>query len=227
MEDSRQAAPSRRRNRRGEGARLSEEIVEGALALIDGNGTDEAVTLRAVARQVGIAAPSIYARFADRDEIIVAVVLRVFEELTAEIKSAMADGAEEPVEMLVRGCLAYVRYGLDHAARYGVLFSERRLSVLDRCSPIAVGKDGLPVLEFGAEAFALLVEGVETCVRSGASASEDVLADAISIWVAMHGTVQLRTSLPDFPWPDTERFVRTFVLSLAHIAGPAPPGPEG
>ena len=54
---------TRHRNPRGQGTRLSEDIVAGALALIERTGSAEAVTLRAVAREAGIAAPSIYAHF--------------------------------------------------------------------------------------------------------------------------------------------------------------------
>jgi AcrR family transcriptional regulator len=67
-------AARRRRNARGQGARLTEDIVTGALALIERTGSAEAVTLRAVAREVGIAAPSIYPHFADREAIVTAVV---------------------------------------------------------------------------------------------------------------------------------------------------------
>ena len=39
--------PKHRRNARGQGARLTGDIVSGALALIEREGSDEAVTLRA------------------------------------------------------------------------------------------------------------------------------------------------------------------------------------
>jgi len=41
------APAQRQRNARGQGARLTEDIVTGALALIERSGSDEAVTLRA------------------------------------------------------------------------------------------------------------------------------------------------------------------------------------
>jgi hypothetical protein len=74
-------------------------------------------------------------------------------------------------------------------------------------------------MEFGAEAFALLVRGIEDCVTAGSSASADVVADATAVWVALHGAVTLRTTLPGFPWPEPEPFVRHLVLSLAGITG--------
>jgi len=41
------------------------------------------------------------------------------------------------------------------------------------------------------------------------------VADATAVWVALHGTVSLRSALPLFPWPDPAAFVRRLVLSLA------------
>ena len=214
------AAPRRRqRNARGQGARLTEDIVTGALALIERSGSDEAVTLRAVAREVGISAPSIYPHFADRDAIVMAVILRVFDELSGAIEQGSASAGQDPVERLVAGCGAYVGYGLAHPARYGVLFSGPHGTPQDYCAPVPLGPEGQPVLEFGAEAFALLVRGIEECAEAGASASTDVVADSTAVWVALHGAVTLRNSLPGFPWPEPETFVRHLVLSLARITG--------
>ena len=54
------APPARRRNRRGEGDRLRDEIITAASQIIGETGDDSALTLRGVARRLGIAAPSIY-----------------------------------------------------------------------------------------------------------------------------------------------------------------------
>ena len=112
-------------------------------------------------------------------------------------------------------------FGLEHPARYGVLFSRQRPAAPDYCKPVPIGPDGRPVLEFGAEAFALLVQAIEDCVTAGVSASTDVVADATAVWVALHGTVSLRTALPRFPWPDPAAFVRQLVLSLAQVTARA------
>jgi AcrR family transcriptional regulator len=214
----------RKRNARGQGARLTEDIVSGALALIEREGTDEAVTLRAVAREVGIAAPSIYAHFPDRSAIMLAVVSRVFDELTEAVSLEVAASADDPVERLVAGCEAYVAFGLRRPARYGVLFSEHRgdddSSWKDYCKPVAIGPGHSPVLEFGAESFALLVDAMAGCIAAGCSASTDAVADSTAIWVALHGTVTLKTAAPGFPWPEADDFVRQFVLRLARIGPP-------
>ena len=213
------ASGRRQRNARGQGARLTEDIVTGALTLIERSGSDEAVTLRAVAREVGIAAPSIYAHFDDRDAIVMAVMLRVFDELAEAVDQATVAAGPDPVERLVAGCGAYVSYGLAHPARYGVLFSGHLRPPEEYCAPVQLAPDGRPVLEFGAEAFALLVRGIEDCVGAGMSGSTDVVADSTAVWVALHGTVTLRTALPGYPWPEPDSMVRHLVLSLARITG--------
>jgi AcrR family transcriptional regulator len=216
---------SRRRNARGEGSRLSEEIVSAALALIERTGSDEAVTLRAVAREIGIAAPSIYPHFSDRDAILRAVVVRIFDELTDAINASMESVGPDPVDRLVAGCTGYVRFGLAHPARYNALFSQHRIGVLagadDSGQPVSISGDGRPNLSFGKDAFAILLDGIVACVRAGESLSTDPLADATAVWVGLHGAVSLRIAMPGFPWPDSADMVRRLVLPLARVIGPA------
>jgi AcrR family transcriptional regulator len=212
------AARARRpRNARGEGGRLAEDIVAGALALIDRTGSEEAVTLRAVAREIGIAAPSIYGHFPDRDAIIMAAVLRTFGELVDAITTGADSAGPDPVDRLVAGCAAYLRFGLAHPARYGVLFAERRATARDDHPAVPARPGGPEVHEFGAEAFAQLVRAIEDCAEAGVSASTDPVADATAVWVALHGTVTLRTTLPGYPWPELGRFTRQLVVPLARI----------
>jgi len=191
--------------------------VAGALALIERTGSAEAVTLRAVARQAGIAAPSIYAHFPDRDAVLMAVVVRIFDELTRAIEQGQKSAGQDPAGRLIAGCEAYVAFGLEHPARYTVLFSAQRPASPDYPKPAPTGPDGRPVPGFGAGTFALLVQAIQDCVTAGVSASTDAAADATAVWVALHGTVSLHTALPRFPWPDPAAFVRQLVLPLAQV----------
>jgi AcrR family transcriptional regulator len=203
----------RRRNARGEGSRLAQEIVDGALALIARTGSPEAVTLRSVAREVGIAAPSIYAHFADRRAILQAVVIEVFEQLRQQLETAIS-GQTDPVERLIAGSTAYVWFGLENPGLYGTLFS-RNLLGPGFDAPPEFPFEALPPV--GGDGFALLVDGIRECVDAGMSSSTDVFADATAVWVSLHGTVSLWSTMCEGPWPNDHDFVRRLVMVLAHI----------
>ena len=115
----------RERNRRGEGSKLRADILAAATALLERTGSEEAVTLRAVAREVGISAPSIYSHFPDREAIVAAIVDGAFGDFNAAIESASdaatAAGAG-PLGRLRAGCAAYLRFAAERPNRYKLLF---------------------------------------------------------------------------------------------------------
>src|SRR3954465_14240883 len=97
---STQAGPPagrRGRNPRGQGERLREDIVGAALRLLDEHGDDQALSMRAVAREVGVAATSVYIHFADRDALVLAALERFHRELLEAVDRAET-GAADPAE---------------------------------------------------------------------------------------------------------------------------------
>src|SRR5688572_12677515 len=82
------SAPAARRPRspRGRGAVLRDELVRAATALLDRAGDPDAVTIRGVAAEVGVAPTAIYLHFADRDELMVTVVEERFAEFHRTIE---------------------------------------------------------------------------------------------------------------------------------------------
>lgn len=202
---------TRQRNPRGEGARLRDEIVEAATRLVDANGS-EAVTLRAVAREAGISAPSIYDHFADRDQILNAVIQHCFAELIAEITAAR-DAVQDPVDRLSAGCDAYLRLAERQPRRYALLF---RRPVLRH--ETAYGAQD----ETGALAFQTLVEGIAHCAAEGRSTSTEPFNDATALWAALHGYASLHTTQTGFPWPDHQDTLTRIIRGLARITTPQP-----
>jgi AcrR family transcriptional regulator len=201
---------ARERNRRGEGARLRDDILTAATELLEQTGSEEAVTLRAVARQVGISAPSIYAHFADREAIVDAIVDGAFGDFNAAIQAA-SDAAVRagagPRARLRAGCAAYLEFAAERPNRYKLLF-ERQDLISDASEPVPLVRT---------ESFRLLVASLQACVEAGLSASDDPARDATAIWVALHGFATLRSSLPGFPWPDTDTMLDRVVSGLAQI----------
>jgi AcrR family transcriptional regulator len=186
-------------NRRGEGTKLREEILEAARALVE-EGGEQSVSLRAVARGIGIAAPSIYAHFADREAIVSALVDEAFEELSEVIVSAM-DREIDPVARLRSACAAYVEFAIGRPNRYQLAFAAREANSTPRAS--------------ATRTFELLVDAVHACIEAGSSLSKDAFGDATAIWVALHGYATQRSARPAFPWPATEATLARIVDGLA------------
>ncbi len=203
--------PARQRNARGQGGRLRDEIITGAAALLERTGSEESVTLRAVAREIGITAPSIAPHFSDRTEIIDAVVSRELHSLHAALASAAASQTD-PVERVLASARAYVAHGRENPNRYRIVFERRFLDVWATENKIM--EQTAPL---GAETFDLIVRTLQECIDAGRSASTDAFADAVAAWLALHGLVALPQAITSFPWPDTDDLIVTCISRLTRL----------
>ncbi|MFC4787144.1 TetR/AcrR family transcriptional regulator [Nocardioides sp. MAHUQ-72] len=202
----------RTRNRRGEGARLRDEIVEAASALLEETGSEDAVTLRGVARRLGIAAPSIYPHFDDVDAILAAVVAEAFAELDAALDAVpVSAGAEVSLRSL---CEAYVGFARARPQRYRVMFGRHRV---DADAAMSAPRSVEELL--GGSAFGRLLDAVN---RQSSGPEGRAIVDATALWVSLHGYVSLRAAVPAFPWPEGDGLVDHLVARLAPPQGDAP-----
>jgi AcrR family transcriptional regulator len=193
----------RERNAHGSGQRLRQELMDAADRLLAAGATPESVSLRAVAREAGVAAPSVYLQFESKDALVDAVVLRRFQQL-ADLVTASISGEEDPHTRLVQGCEAYIAFAQEHPSAYRMIF-ETRIPILD--------PETLP----GRDVFQLLVDAVYACLPPATATQERAFAIATDIWVAMHGMVSLRRHLPAFPWPAmTEQLTGIIDALLKH-----------
>jgi AcrR family transcriptional regulator len=188
---------SRRRARRGEGEKLREEILDAAERLLVKAGNADDVSIRAIAEAVGVTPPSLYLHFPDKDALIFAVSERRFDEFDATIEAAGAT-TDDPIESLRRRGRAYVYFGLEHPEAYRVLFM--------------TDKSGPERLEFtesaGARAFQHVVDAVQRGIDARVLQPVDPVLAAMGIWASVHGVTSMLISMPEFPWPEIETFVR-------------------
>jgi AcrR family transcriptional regulator len=188
------AARPRPRSRRGEGAKLREEILDAAERLIVRAGNADAVSVRAIAEAVGVTPPAIYLHFPDKEALVLAVCERRFEQFDATIEAA-GDTTDDPVESLRRRGRAYVQFGIEHPEAYRVLFMTG-----------FPGRDPLDALAgAGARSFRHLVEAVERAIDADRFRQVDPLVAAVGIWTAVHGVTSLLITMPEsFPWPERD-----------------------
>jgi AcrR family transcriptional regulator len=201
---------TRTRNRRGEGSRLRDEIVSGAVALLDETGDETSVTLRAVARRVGISAPSIYRHFADQPSIMLAVVEQAFDELEAELRGAREAAGNDPRARLFAVCTGYLEFARKRPGRYRTMFGGLWMPDLEASSLTEADMQAL-----GQGSMRLLAEVLRDCVAAGIATSTDLSADAVALWVGLHGLAHQQSVTVSFPWPAD--IAERLVVALAHL----------
>jgi AcrR family transcriptional regulator len=189
---------ARTANPRGAGSRLRDELLDAATRLLDAGGRDAVLTLRGVAREAGVAAPSVYPHFADLDALMLELIRRHLADLTAAVHAAVA-AARDPAEALRAAALAYARWGLDRPGPYTVVFEGHALRQLTRDEELG--------LSAGDDLRADLVTLLQTLPRP----PEDADTAAIAMWSGLHGVVDLRTAKPAYPWPPLEAHVAAVV----------------
>jgi AcrR family transcriptional regulator len=194
---------TRQRNPRGQGERLRDDIIEAASRLL-ADPAAPPLTLRAVAREVGVAATSVYLHFDSIESLVLSVIDRRFSELV-RLQDEI-DGAD-PCERVRAGCLAYCEFGLAHPGHYRVMFT----------TPLPL-PEFTPTAPFpGLKAFQQLTGRVAECIGADPEAPEAVFTAQL-IWQQLHGIVSLRISRPKFPWPPLEETVTT---AVDRLLGPA------
>jgi AcrR family transcriptional regulator len=115
--------PKRQRNQRGEGGKLRDEVIEAAMRILDRSPATE-LSLRMVAREAGVAAPSLYRQFDDADAMMKAVVRECWTQVAEAM--AVAGGLNSqmaPLAQLQAQMGAYVQYAMQRPSRYQLLFA--------------------------------------------------------------------------------------------------------
>jgi TetR/AcrR family transcriptional regulator, tetracycline repressor protein len=95
-----------------------------ALQLIDVHGLD-GLSLQAVARELGVSAPSLYHHFKDKEEILTEVARRIMEEIGAEQDEWSDDWETRTLELSLATRRVALRH--PHAAPLALRFFPRKL----------------------------------------------------------------------------------------------------
>ena len=157
---------------------LRESLVEAALDIIATAGID-GLSLRDVARQLGVSHQAPYRHFADKRALLEAIAADGFLALTTALREAIAPD-DDPILRLIEIGFVYVRFAKDHAARYRVMFAEP-------ASP-----QGTPPAEStGDTAFHVLVETIRYGQTRAAFARVSPYELALASFAFVHGLAML------------------------------------
>lgn len=176
-------------------AQVQEEIKQHAWEQIAAAGAS-ALSLNAIAKKMGMSGPALYRYFANRDELITALIREAYQSLAETIRGAAADGAD------LRALAQVLRaWALDDPQRYSLIYGTpvpgyqapedtRRLAIDVMAALLdASGAEGLAALP--ASPFGEHLAG-HSASWGGAHAGEpSTLHRAIVFWTRLHGVLSL------------------------------------
>src|SRR3954454_15206983 len=124
-------------------------LIEAALREAEQGGA-EAISIKALAKQLGVSQPAPYRHFADRGALLAAVTAEAFRQLSAILREAMAKPSKQ--SKLSRLAQATLEFGLKRNGIYRLMFASRTVSCAAR---------GSELHDATRETFALVIEALE------------------------------------------------------------------
>jgi AcrR family transcriptional regulator len=97
------------------------EIKDSAHRLLVAGGPG-AVSLRAIARDMGMTAPGLYRYFPSLDDLVAAVVTDLYDDLAATLDRAREAAGESAGVRALEVCRAFRTWSVGHPAEFGLLF---------------------------------------------------------------------------------------------------------
>ena len=163
-----------------------EQIIAAARALFAAGGLEQ-VSMRNIAREVGITQAAIYQHFQDKNEILFEITESYFGELI-EAHDRITVRARDPIERMKLFMRSYVENGLARPDVYRLVFMTEWPEFQAK-SPLPVpGEEGLTK---GQISYGQLLERVSDLIEAGLIRKQDPSLAAEAIWAAGHGIVTL------------------------------------
>jgi AcrR family transcriptional regulator len=155
---------------------LREDCVSEALAIVGEEGLEK-LSLREVARRLGVSHQAPYKHFPSRDHILAEIVARAFSAFAARLDARPRTGNAH-ADMSAMG-EAYLSYALEHPLNYRLMFG----------TPLPDPDEHPEMMRQARHAFELLKEALrQVRAAEGRTASEEeVQLDAMFVWSTMHG----------------------------------------
>jgi len=163
---------------------LLADIEAEARRLLEQGGSAN-VTMRAIARGVGIGPASLYTYFASLDDVFTTLLLSSYKRLAAATAAAVAAFATDPpVDRAVAGILAHRRWALANRNEFNLIFSDQL--------PGYAAPAGGPTVAAQVEVFQPLVGALAEIAPTDNLLSQD--ERAVLVWTTFHGAVALEVN---------------------------------
>jgi AcrR family transcriptional regulator len=172
------------------------------------------VSMRAIARGVGLGPASLYTYFDSLDDIFTLLLLSSYESLaTATAAAVKAFAGKPPADRAFAGILAHRRWALAHRNEFNLLFTD--------VIPGYAAPPGGPTVDAQVQVFQPIVDALAEVDLTEPDLT--VEQAGVVVWCAFHGAVALEVN-HHLDWLDDPAAAHetTVRRALASIGAPAP-----
>jgi AcrR family transcriptional regulator len=159
---------------------LRQSLIDAAIALIHEEGISD-LSLRQVARRVGVSHNAPYRHFEDKEALLAAVAEQGFQSLRVAMETARQDIPIDSFERLEAIGIAYVHFALAQPFHYRLMFGDYRCN-LSKYAALA---------EAAQQSFMVLVNTIQEGQSAGIFRSADPVNMARVAWSLVHGQSML------------------------------------
>lgn len=189
---ARRRPPTADRSPRGEGHLLRARILEATADLLRTVEDGNAISVRAVADQVGKTVPALYQHFTDKSALLNAAALHALDAMGDAVNAELADVTDLD-SRLRRRASGYVEFAQDHPAAYRLLFMT---------PPPGSSRPTTLETLLATSGFNGMIEDLAAARSAGEMIDEDPREVAIALFTAVHGVASLLIAHTSIEWPD-------------------------
>ncbi len=159
---------------------LHNALIQAGLSVLETDG-EAALTLRKVARVAGVSHAAPYRHFADKNALLSVIAQQGFSKLTEAMQAVHTQYADSPVQLLPEIGSCYIRFGIENAAYFQLMFG----------GLLRANHEDEALRAAGEATFAEVVRAITISQKIGLVRDGDAVELATTAWAMAHGIAAL------------------------------------